>query len=96
VATVIRSETRRIADSEAFDVCDVVSTDYSGKVTRHIIMERFKTRNSQTGVTYKVVPQVPKSGGLGSKIDHGWFKRLGHLELNDNDKIIFVPDNTEG
>lgn len=96
MATVVQTEARRITESEAFEECDVVETDYSGKTTRHIIMGRFKTRNSQTGVTYIVTPPVPKSGGKDAKIDHGWFKRLGYLRFNDNDKVVFVPDKTEG
>lgn len=92
MATVVQSEARRIRDSEAFEVCDVVSTDYSGKITTHIVMERFKTRNSQTGVTYKVVPQVPKSGGKDAKIDHGWFRRLGCVRFDNDKQVIFMPD----
>jgi hypothetical protein len=80
---------KRIADSEAFEVCDVVETDYSGKITRHIIIERFKTRNSQTGVTYKVAPHVPKSGGPNSKIDHDWFKRIGYLRFSADKNVTF-------
>jgi hypothetical protein len=64
---------------------DVVETDYSGKVTTHVIMERFKTRNCQTGVTYKVIPAVPKSGGKESKIDHAWFKKIGFFRLDRGD-----------
>ena len=48
----------RIADSEAFDVLDIVETDYSGKLTRHIISARFKVKSGQTGVAYEVVPKV--------------------------------------
>ena len=75
----------RIADSEAFDVLDIVETDYSGKMTRHIIRARFKVRNSQTGVVYEVSPPVPKSGygGRVARIDHAWFKRVGRLVMHD-------------
>lgn len=97
MATVIQSKARRISDSEAFEQLDVVETDYSGKITRHTIMGRFKTRNSQTGVTYKVVPPVPKSSGKDARIDHGWFRRVGCLRLNEDDtEMIFVADKTEG
>lgn len=76
----------RITQDQAFEVFDVVETDYSGKTTMHIIAERFLVRNSQTGVCYRVVPQVPKSGGIKSKIDHAWFTRLGQLQFDKNDK----------
>lgn len=80
---------RRIDPKEAFEICDVVETDYSGKVTRHIVAERFKTRNCDSGVTYRLVPTVPKSGGKDSKIDHAWFKRIGRIEMAAG-KIVFV------
>jgi hypothetical protein len=76
--------------SEAFKVCDVVETDFGGKITRHIVAERFKTRNCQSGVTYRVVPAVPKSGGKESKIDHDWFRRIGRIEITADKKIIYV------
>lgn len=63
----------RLPDSEALVVGDNVETDFSGKVTRHTVTARFKVRNSETGVCYRVSPRVPKSGGL---IDHNWFKRI--------------------
>lgn len=85
----------RIDPSMAFEVCDVVETNFSGKVTRHIIWERFLTRNSQSGVCYKVTPQVKKSESKSSKIDHGWFTRIGRLDLNANDDIVFIPDKAE-
>lgn len=75
----------RIADHDAFDVLDIVETDYSGKMTRHIIRARFKVRNSQTGVVYEVSPPVPKSGygGRVARIDHAWFKRVGRPVMHD-------------
>lgn len=85
----------RIKPEDAFELCDVVETDFSGKVTRHIIWERFLTRNSQSGVCYKVVPQVKKSEGKHAKIDHGWFRRIGRLDLNAEDDIVFIPDKSE-
>jgi hypothetical protein len=69
---------------------DVVETDYSGKITRHIVAERFRTRSCQSGVTYRVVPTVPRSGGKDSKIDHDWFRRIGHIEMTADKKIIYV------
>ena len=61
-------------DVEAFRLHDVVQTDYSGKLTQHRIVGRYKVRNSQTGICYRVEPKVPKSGhGL---IDHGWFTKV--------------------
>lgn len=76
----------RISDSEAFDVLDIVETDYSGKMTRHIIRARFKVRNSPTGVVYEVSPPVPRSvgGGRVACIDHAWFKRVGRLVMQDD------------
>lgn len=73
----------RITEDQAFEVCDVVETDYSGKVTKHIIAARFKVRNSQTGVVYEVVPTVPKSkeGDRTPRIDHAWFRRIGRLRM---------------
>lgn len=85
----------RIKPEDAFEICDVVETDYSGKTTRHIVAERFRTRNCQSGVTYKVVPAVPKSGGQDAKIDHDWFRRIGYLMFNESRKPIFVPDKKE-
>jgi len=84
-----------IPEHQAFQVCDVVETDYSGKLTKHIIVERFKTRNCDSGVTYRVVPGVPKSGGADSRLDHNWFKRIGFLRFNADESIIFVPDKTK-
>lgn len=85
---------RRIEQSEAFEVCDVVETDYSGKVTKHIITDRYLVRNSQTGVAYRVIPAVPKSSGQYAKIDHDWFKRTGHLKMVGG-APVYVPDKTE-
>lgn len=75
----------KINDHEAFNVLDIVETDFSGKLTRHIVTSRFKVRNSQTGVVYEVSPPVPKSGegGRVARIDHAWFKRVGRLVLTD-------------
>lgn len=77
-----------IDPKDAFEVMDVVETDYSGKWTTHIVMGRFLTRNCQTGVTYQVLPAVPKSGGKESKIDHGWFTRIGRIAV-ENGRIQF-------
>lgn len=79
-----------IRPEDAFLPLDVVETDYSGKTTRHIVAERFRTRNCQSGVTYRVVPTVPKSGGKDSKIDHDWFKRIGYIRLDANKRIVYV------
>lgn len=80
----------RITPDQAFEACDVVETDYSGKITRHIIVDRFLVRNSQSGVAYRVIPAVPKSGGANSKIDHGWFRRIGELHIDEADDIIKI------
>lgn len=69
-----------ISPEDAFEICDVVETDFSGKVTRHVIVERFRSRNCQSGVTYKVAPAVPKSGGKDAMMDHHWFKRVGRID----------------
>ncbi len=71
----------RITRDQAFDVRDVVATDFSGRVTQHVILERYVTRNSQSGVLYRVAPPVPKSGGPDAKIDHAWFTRVGRMEI---------------
>jgi hypothetical protein len=70
----------RIQPENAFEICDVVETDFSGKVTRHVVTDRFKSRNCQSGVTYKVVPAVPKSGGKDAMMDHYWFKKVGRID----------------
>ena len=70
----------RIQPENAFEICDVVETDFSGKVTRHVVTERFKSRNCQSGVTYKVVPAVPKSGGKDAMMDHYWFVKVGRID----------------
>lgn len=80
----------RIQPEDAFEICDVVETDFSGKVTHHVVIERFKSRNCQSGVTYKVVPAVPKSGGKDAMMDHYWFKRIGRLEMTDHGKITLA------
>jgi hypothetical protein len=80
----------RLQPQDAFEICDVVETDFSGKVTRHIVAERFKSRNCQSGVTYKVVPAVPKSGGKDAMMDHYWFKRVGRIDQVGG-KPIYVP-----
>ena len=80
----------RIRPEDAFLPLDVVETGFGGKITRHIVAERFKTRNCQSGVTYRVVPAVPRSGGKDSKIDHDWFRRIGHIEMTADKKIIYV------
>lgn len=64
----------RLPDAEAFTVGEWVQTDFSGRLTQHRIVGRYKVRNSQTGVCYRVEPRVPKSGsGL---IDHDWFQKV--------------------
>lgn len=75
----------RINDHEAFDVLDIVETNYSGRLTRHIVAARFKARKSQSGIAYEVVPTVRGSDANGTpgRLDHGWFKRVGRLVLTD-------------
>jgi hypothetical protein len=80
----------RLQPEDAFKHFDVVETDFSGKVTRHIVAERFKTRNCQSGITYHVVPAVPKSGGKDAKMDHHWFRRIGRIEMAADKTIVFV------
>lgn len=86
---------RRIDPADAFELGDVVETDYSGKLTRHIVTNRFLTRNSQGGVTYTLLPAVPKSGGKEARIDHGWFKRIARIEFDENNKPYAIRDKTE-
>lgn len=52
-------------------VGDKVVTDYSGRITPHVITERDTWKPSQSGVLFKVKPPVPKSSG--SWMDSGWF-----------------------
>lgn len=68
--------------ANAFNLMDVVETDYSGAVTTHVITDRFRTRNCETGVTYQVIPPVPKSSGKEAKIDHNWFKKVGFFRID--------------
>lgn len=71
-----------IDKKDAFSELDLVETDYSGRWTAHIIRARFLTRNCESGVTYQVVPAVPKSSGIDAKIDHKWFTRVGRIVLD--------------
>jgi hypothetical protein len=80
----------RIRPEDAFLPLDVVETGFGGKITRHIVVERFKSRGCESGVTYRLVPTVPKSGGKDSKIDHNWFRRIGRIEMTADKKIIYV------
>lgn len=80
----------RISDDQAFKVCDIVETDFTGKPTRHIVSARYKVR-SQSGVVYDVIPKVKGSGEgdrLG-RLDHGWFKKVGHISFGDFGMIDF-------
>lgn len=86
---------RRISPDEAFELGDVVETDFSGELTKHIITDRFLSHGSQSGVVYRLHPAVPKSGGKASKIDHGWFKRIARIEFDENNKPYAVRDKTE-
>lgn len=71
-----------ISREEAFNELDLVETDFSGRWTAHIIRARYLTRGCESGVTYQVVPAVPKSGGIDAKIDHKWFTRVGRVVLD--------------
>lgn len=53
---------------------DVVYTMYSGVVTRHKIIERQDKSVSGCGVTARVTPDVPRSGG--GWMDLGWFRKV--------------------
>lgn len=53
-----------------------VTTDFSGRVTRHQIVST-KRGQSQTGVLVQVKPEVPKSGGIEAWIDSAWFTAEG-------------------
>lgn len=86
----------RLQDHEAYEVCDVVETSFSGRVTMHIITGRYKVRNSQTGVVYTVAPPVPKSGEGNriGRLDHAWFKRVGCVLMEDGE--VRFHDAREG
>ena len=83
----------RIKAEQAFSVLDVVETDFSGPFTRHVVVERFKSRNCQSGVTYNVLPPVPKSGGKTAMLDHYWFRHVGRIDKSGG-KAIFVPSES--
>lgn len=80
----------RISDDQAFKVCDIVETDFSGKPTRHIVSARYKVQ-SQSGVVYDVIPGVKGSGegARPGRLDHGWFKKVGHISFGDFGMIDF-------
>lgn len=52
----------------------VVTTEFSGKITKHTITDRSTLHRSQSGVTFQVTPPVPKSGGQYAWIDADWFE----------------------
>lgn len=74
--------------SLALDVGDVVYTNFSGQVTRHVIAERRpdftagnappgqlrKAQVSGSGVLIRVQPEVPSDGGWW--LDPGWFRKV--------------------
>lgn len=53
---------------------DVVYTNFSGGVTRHKIVERQDVVTSWSGVSVRVSPSVPRSGG--GWMDAGWFRKI--------------------
>jgi len=54
-----------------FKIGDKVWTTYTGKVTEHEIFKCTTERVSQTGIMYKVIPQLDNDWG--SWYDQGWF-----------------------
>lgn len=57
-------------------VGDEVRTGFSGRVTKHRIVERSDDRShghSQSGILFQVHPPVPKSGGARAWLDADWF-----------------------
>lgn len=75
----------------SIQVGDEVWTDFSGPITRHKVVEREERKPSQTGISLKVTPKVPKSSVMNDAggrefggtpwIDCAWFRRV---ELNPN------------
>lgn len=55
-------------------VGDIVYTDFSSRITRHIIVAREERRGCQSGIGFQVSPMVPKSGGADSWLDADWFE----------------------
>ena len=53
---------------------DIVYTRFSGAVTRHKLVERQDKATSGCGVSARVTPDVPASGG--GWMDLGWFRRV--------------------
>lgn len=49
----------------------IVTTSYSGRITRHKIVSRTEKWPCDSGVMFRVDPPVPKSGG--GWIDSSWF-----------------------
>lgn len=60
-----------------FKIGGQVTTDFSGTVTLHRIIEMSFGQVSQTGVLLKVYPYVPKSSDKDAWIDSAWFKLEG-------------------
>jgi hypothetical protein len=58
--------------SRALHVGAQVTTDYSGRVTKHEIIERLDNVNSTSRIGFHVRPLVPKSSG--GWLDADWFE----------------------
>lgn len=51
-----------------------VTTDFSGKVTKHVITAKTTDIPSNSGVCFQVSPAVPKSGGIDGWLSADWFE----------------------
>jgi hypothetical protein len=70
--------------ARAAQVGDTVTTDYTGRVTRHKIVARCDDRShghSQSGIMFQVDPPVPKSGGARAWLDADWFHPTDQANL---------------
>jgi hypothetical protein len=79
MSRVVYGAPARRKRDESADICPThkigvhVTTDFSGRVTRHVITGRCAVPNSQSGILLRVDPSVPKSSGLNAWIDAAWF-----------------------
>lgn len=65
-----------IRGRQPFEIGDRVATEFSGATSVHEIVARWRARNCQSGILYRVTPPVPRSGGARARIDHDWFRRV--------------------
>jgi hypothetical protein len=82
---------RALDTKELMRIGDKVQTDFSGKITDHVVVATRATRSCQSGLMVQVKPPIPKSGGGDAWIDAGWFTSPGPEPWNkggDDDECI--------